>query len=218
MLFALRQIQLLSDDSFTNLVNAFQETPLSLTLEGYTSRVQTKAQLGLPVIRAIVDAVGILQWELRGRGLSTSEVVDTVRRALDDAEPDESLREGYRNDTFKQRLVTLLELNQSLNLELKIGRLIYEQERSVQEMRIVTELRPIFRDDVDDVPVGNIALHNLRLSYFQDGEQKSFFVTLDSDDIIKLRAQLNRAEEKEASLRKALETTVMPILTEDTND
>lgn len=216
-LFAFRQILLLPQESLHELIRAFESAPFTLRLDTYISQVAEKTRLEQDIIQAIVDTLATLYWNRTSTDQPVSVLVEVVLRALDQAEPDDELRHRYKDNEFKDRLTTLFGLDRSLNVELKIGRLLYEQEHTLQDMRIITELRPVFRDDPGEIPIGTIALHRMRISYFQDGQTQQFFVTLDSSDITKLRAQLNRAELKERSLKAALERTTLPLLEEKVN-
>jgi hypothetical protein len=49
-------------------------------------------------------------------------------------------------------------------------------------------------------PIATLIHHSLRLEYLEDGETRTFSVSLDRMDIDKLRAALDRATKKERGL------------------
>lgn len=63
-------------------------------------------------------------------------------------------------------------------------------------------MRLIFEDDFNKFPQSGLIIHQLKLEYLENNEQKAFFITLDSNNILKLKEDLNRALEKEASIKR----------------
>ena len=50
-------------------------------------------------------------------------------------------------------------------------------------------------------------VHNMNVTYFQEGERKDFFVAMDNADIAKLRKVLDRADAKTTLLQKLIENS-----------
>jgi hypothetical protein len=75
-----------------------------------------------------------------------------------------------------------------------------DSQRLFSEAKILSDMRPVFGDDVSKVPLGIVILHNLKVQFAENGEERDFFVSLDSQDLKDLQACISRALEKEASL------------------
>jgi hypothetical protein len=68
--------------------------------------------------------------------------------------------------------------------------------------KILSDVRPIFGDDPSKRPVGAVVLHNLRITYAENGEEQNFFVQLDTRDLKSLQENVNRALAKDSALRQ----------------
>jgi hypothetical protein len=78
--------------------------------------------------------------------------------------------------------------------------------RSLQSGRIITDVRPVFDDDPADRPGSAVITHSLILrTYNDDGQQKTFYITLDEEDLRSLKTQTERALDKLATLRGLLD-------------
>lgn len=123
----------------------------------------------------------------------------------------EELYDSYRStednqeaaDNLKERLSDLFRSCKNLRTTFKAFNLLTENERVFREARIITDVRPVFHDvlDADNRPA--LLLHQLKLSYQQDGDPYDDYVCLDSKDLIKLKEHLDRAIEKETHLRSS---------------
>ena len=74
-------------------------------------------------------------------------------------------------------------------------------ERELHISRVLTDIRPVFDDKVAGAPVGVVIVHQLELRAFVRGRLESMYVGMLADDVIELRAQLDRAVEKDEALR-----------------
>ncbi len=81
--------------------------------------------------------------------------------------------------------------------------LLNSNQRNFIDSRIITDLRVVFDDDVDDTKVKNaVIVHNLKINFIENnGTIKESFFALDTNDIISLKNTLDRAIRKEHVLR-----------------
>lgn len=93
----------------------------------------------------------------------------------------------------------------NLRIAAKAHRLQRAGERLYCDAKILSDIRPVFDEDVKTVPTGAVVGHTLRLGYHERGNHKDFFVVLDSADLEKLRTVIERAESKNKTLLKLLE-------------
>ncbi len=113
--------------------------------------------------------------------------------------PDEEQR-----DHFQGRLLALLSID-ALSTVARAGGLLLENEHSLRQTRVVTDIRPVFESEKPDAsPAGAVIVHTLKISYWADNEVKNFFVALDTNDVRELSQQLERANAKAESIKKSV--------------
>ncbi len=112
----------------------------------------------------------------------------------------------------RQRFKDLLDLK-SLGTLSKAVRLQRDQERLYCEAKIISDIRPVFGDDVKSRPVAATITHSLQIGYHEnDGDHKEFFIVLDDFDLNELEKVLQRAREKSDSLTQLLDDAGIPRL------
>ena len=115
---------------------------------------------------------------------------------------DEAARNGIENfkvaegADFKERIVTLLSLDALHLIEAKAKELLQEAQRLLLDARILTDIRPVFGEDIGENPTAFILTHTLKLHYHEGGEHREFFVALDEQDIASLKRMSERAQRK----------------------
>src|SRR5262249_13168735 len=124
------------------------------------------------------------------------DFADDILRALD-------LR-GSDLKKSKDRLSALL-ASEPISTNVKALQLQQDHERLLVRSHIVTDARPVFGASVRKAPVTMLITHTLKLSYYEEGRTREFYIALDSEDITGLKEALTRAEDKANSLAKTLE-------------
>jgi hypothetical protein len=100
-------------------------------------------------------------------------------------------------------LKTILTSNNSLFLIEKSKRLLGERAKLIGNTRIITDIRPVFKEEKIDEPNNCLIIHNLRIEYTKDfRSQKRTYYALDHQDLIDLQTQIKRALEKEEEMKK----------------
>jgi hypothetical protein len=115
---------------------------------------------------------------------------------------------------FEKRLATLLPL-QFLNVtSVKAKELQIQGEKTLCDSKILTDIRPVFGESVGESPDAAIIIHTLKLGFHDSGSpsHRDIYISLDSDDISSLKKALERAEEKERSLRLVLEQAKIQLI------
>lgn len=139
---------------------------------------------------------------------TVESLVDDVRRAAERSGDDELARASW--DDVKPDLAALLSEDDTLGVTAKALDVMMQVERNFMVARIMTDLRPVFGGDV--TPAAGVVIHQLVVTYIQDGEDHDVVFALDGNDIQALRAVLDRAARKEASLKTMLGRVQLPIL------
>lgn len=180
-------------DSTPGTPNDFAIT--ALTTVSATKSVGTKQ---------IADAIAGLYAAKSARDVSTEDFVEEVCDAMESL-PSEELRLPHaERASFKAKLSTILGA-ELFSLVAKVYDLATEDERIFCSARILTDLRPVFGLSVSDGPRAFIVTHLLKVAYHQGSkEHKNFYVTLDADDLQRLKGLIERAESKARSLKSAV--------------
>lgn len=78
-----------------------------------------------------------------------------------------------------------------------------QNARNYQGAKIVTDLRPVFTDHVDEEPAGAVIVETLQLqTWGRDGASELIFVSMDEADLKQLMSIVDRALKKTETLRK----------------
>lgn len=142
-----------------------------------------------------------------------SEIVASMR---DHASADEPALDDMHLARLNDALLRLLKVP-SLSLAVKATGILLQNERSLIASRILTDMRPVFDIDSNDIG-GGLVIHTLILEYIAENDEtpKQFFVSLDSDDIEDLIRNLERAKQKNTKLKNLL--TAASVTYIDTNE
>jgi hypothetical protein len=203
----LKKLAALDDDSVRELASTLREIPPLLSPTELYSKVASKVDT-IPR-RDIDDIVGVLlplHLIRERRNVSLPEIAEDVCQSMDSGDDSELRLSGEDRERFKNNLIELLNV-ESVRLGSKALEMLFENQRSFLGARIVTEVRPIFGPDPEDTPPGALIVHMLKITYREEGEDKEFFVALDTTDIDALRNVLDRADKKTESLKGFLEKT-----------
>jgi hypothetical protein len=104
-------------------------------------------------------------------------------------------------DALRRNIMELLDVN-PFGLSSKARDLQTEDERTFCRARIITDLRPVFGDDIESGPQALVVVHLLKIGFHQAGmPHTDFFVSLDSQDLDTLKEVIERAQEKSESLK-----------------
>jgi hypothetical protein len=131
----------------------------------------------------------------------SSDLADAVEELLDEKPTDEQL------DSFKKKVVSLMAID-PFATQVKGRALQTDDERTYCRAKILTDLRPVFGEDIDDGLKGMVIMHHLKLVFHGDGSaHNDFYVSMDSQDLEALKATIERAEAKAKSLRESFPNT-----------
>lgn len=181
-----------------DLIAALNKTQPRASHDAFTSAVKQTLKRQFPDVDQVVDALLSLSIGRDYVGASLEEFAESVTQA------DKLKLTSRQRQTLKARLVQFLRC-ESLTITAKIVTLTIERPNLVIDTRIVTDLRPIFGDDVGKGPRGSLVTHTLLIHHLDSRQQHATTgFAFDSDDLAKLRRVLARAEEKETRLKELL--------------
>jgi hypothetical protein len=70
---------------------------------------------------------------------------------------------------------------------------ILSAEETEKKSSVMTDMRLLFNDELETAPACGVILHQLKIDYIENGEQKSFFLSMDKDDVTEMCNVLKRA-------------------------
>lgn len=124
--------------------------------------------------------------------------------------PEEQEKQWIR---LRQFLLGAIQLERVVGTTAKAGVVLTEHERIFDDVRIMTDFRPIYHADVAEKPNAGVIIHMLKITH-RDKYQRKFdaYYAFDTNDLAKLRAVLDRAGEKEKALREVMKDADVSVL------
>ena len=137
---------------------------------------------------------------------------------LSDGELGEALTQSYSEQTgtkdeahlqqLKKNLLLIFEKLGRLSSSYKVFGLLSENSRTFKNCRIVSDIRLVFNDDLADKNRNALIVHRLKINAVENDEKKEYFFSLDTNDLKKLKEQIERAEEKDKLIREQYAETI----------
>lgn len=114
---------------------------------------------------------------------------------------------------FRKFLMVALALDDTLGTAAKAGPVMTEHERILQDARILTDLRPIFHPDLSEKPHAVCIIHMLRLTTRDIfGDPSAQYFALDSNDIRFIKQLMDRAIQKEETLKQLMDSSGLDVI------
>jgi len=196
---ALVQLAAFGDDAISELCSLLEANPDVLTSRQaafeHASKLTKFGDEGF----SAVDAVVPLLFLKASTGKSTADLVNEITARLITGDKKEATLSPTAVPNFKKHLGTILELSK-LTTRAKALSLATDCQRLFSDAKIVSDVRPVFGEDVSKSPLGAVILHSLKIGFAEDGEEREFFVTMDSKDLRELQNWITRALSKDATL------------------
>lgn len=197
----------LSEEAVERYAAALEEIPETFNIDHLVESISERTD-DLPksdrieMLRVLFSLYGLKIHQ----GSSADELVDSIFLTLTDEENKRLQIPPDKQERAKEKLRKLL-LGKTFEIAAKAMNLLYAQNRALQGASIISDIRTVFGENPEDLPVAAIIIHRLQLNVLQGNEFKDIFVALDDSDIDKLIEVLNRAKKKSASLKALLATT-----------
>lgn len=206
----INKIRNLSDSSVDELVRALESAPVTADSQKMAKNIAAMVPTIEPNdLTGIVDFIyglyHVREFSDLNRRVFLNELVTGV---TENTKPRVSENDiVILRERFKRILgiKTLNNISKALNLQ-RAGERIY------CSATIISDLRPVFGQDVKSKPVAAVITHTLKISYHEDKDHKEFFVILDDVDLSKLEDVIDRAKQKSETLTNLLGETNIPRL------
>jgi hypothetical protein len=199
----------LSESELSSLLSILSETNISLNtrtlLSSIVSRLSEKlAEKSATELSILVDTIIFFCYTIPSDRelMSLQEVVDQIVSDLKEL----SITHDHQYEILKDRLKVILGTKLLSNLN-KATSLVQESQNIFSDVRIISDIRPIFGEDVHNQPVGAFVIHNLRISYVSNERRQEIYFALDSQDIEIMIKELTRAKDKTEQLAQFVKQT-----------
>ena len=205
----------LTDEQFSESRRALDQAPPALRTTGLISSIGPLVpSIDENDLEEIIEALVSLYMVRESFRLTDEDLVTSITDIIStrDYEPQHAPEAVQR---FRTRCIELLGYNGNLGVAAKAIEVLIDHEHAFCRARILTDMRPVFHDRVEDGPAAFVIVHNLKIQYHEGVQHKEFFVALDTSDIRSLRTLLDRADKKASSLKATLTDKNVPYLDAD---
>jgi hypothetical protein len=181
-------------------VPAIGERPDSVAATALASIAPTIAEADF---KQIADTLNALYGVRSSRDVPVEKFAEDVADAMESLEKPLRLEPARRSE-FVSKLTILLSA-EVFGIVSKAWDLRTDDERVFCHARIITDLRPVFGQNVESGPKAMVVVHLLKLAFHRGSERhQEFYVSLDGDDLTTLRNLIDRAEEKAKTLKSCI--------------
>jgi hypothetical protein len=206
----------LPDDAVTDLLAALEAAGPQFNAEDLTNKVSTSSSVPKPILFEIA-LILVSLYRTVSKAKSTDELgpfLDTaVLPALKRAAVFSPDAQEAQWNKIRGFLHTALSMERTVGATAKAGPVLTEHERVFNDVRIMTDLRPIYHLNVSETPEAALIVHMMRITQRdQFSQKKSFYFALDSNDIAVMKRAIERAEQKEVALREIMKDSSVRIL------
>lgn len=195
---ALSFLRALSHEEREQLVQAFEGAQPAITLQALADRVAKETKLKQEGVRDVAASIGSWCGILEpSRQKSDPSGVGIVLGILG-LDP-EAEAEGEKS--LNAHVSRLLACERSLGTTSKAQGILWDNPRNFRDVRVVTEVRPVFPSNLGQ-PEAAVVIHQLKIAYTEAGIDKEVHVAMDRNCLVALYNTLERAWQKEKSLRE----------------
>jgi hypothetical protein len=202
----------LSPEDLAAFLRAAREKSPSLALIELTNSIADQLSIDRKLMGEIVRTLSDLQTVREGFGFSVEDFVAELRSAIEASGKEDLLPRDWAS--FENVISEALSGDNAIAIASKAQSVAREYQNIFCSGRILTDLRAIFKSDIDQAPAAFVVVHTLKIVYHEDDAHKEFFVSLDNGDLGKFTVQIERALKKETSLREHMAAKGILVLEE----
>jgi hypothetical protein len=206
----LNAVRNLSESAASELVRALEAATLTSSHDEMTEQIADKVP-SIPkeelrnIVNVIYSLYHVREFSELNRNSFLDELIDSLREHADPKISAEEL------PAIRKRFKGLLSIKSLEGLSKAVA-LQREGERLYGEAKIISDIRPVFGDDVEARPVAAVITHTLKIEYHENDGHKNFFIALDEYDLDDLEQIIKRAKAKAKTLTGVLADSEIPRL------
>ena len=148
------------------------------------------------IIRSLVSVVDIFESSGRNIPVFTDRFSESYLSSNPSATNEDSI-------ALKRNLSILLEAFDSIRITSKAQNIILENKNNFKEARVVTDIRLVFDENLEDNKKFAVIIHNLKIDFARISKSDEFFVAMDLSDLKKMKVVIDRAIEKDRIIRES---------------
>lgn len=196
---ALDGIASMPDDQVVALRAALTGIGVTLKPPKLAAQVRARITSSFPQLEDIVQTLISLSSARAGSELSLDDFVLDVAKSV--ARRKDKPRE-FDEDGFAKRLALLLSV-EALAVSARAAEIQHNYERVFASSRIISDIRSVFGTSNVE-PVGAMIVHNLKITYFEEGRIREAFFAMDNADLAGLQEAIDRASQKTTKLENVI--------------
>jgi len=179
VVMVVKRISELDDQSFSSLRKALADAKLTFSIEELAVQISKNiTSLTIAESEGIIRTVLSMYSAQRDSKHDWNELFFAFRKSLGAELFEQQL------EIALLRMRQLAEGSESIKLIGKAMTVCNEQDKVFLSSRILSDVRPIFRDDEKRLTIGAaIILHSLKVKYRQGRELKDVYIAMDDEDL-----------------------------------
>jgi len=150
----------------------------------------------------LAEAIAGLHYLKQSSRLSSSELIDEILYSF---EIIENLDDPSERENLSDVLRSVLE-SEPITISTKSMALLQNHERLYLKSSTISEVRPVFQDNPEEPILAALVVHELKITFRQDGRVSDLFFLMDAADLEELIGVAERARKKANSISKTLNT------------
>jgi hypothetical protein len=192
----------LSDESITELRRVLEEVHEQNDIEEITDHIADSVKtISYDKLSGIMRILDTLYHIREASNVELPLFIDDII---------EGVKYSSQNDTNSSNIdYSLLRGKLEILLNIRILKLISKAtiiqrdgERLYCESKILSDIRPVFDDDLSATPSGAVITHTLKITYHLGRDRQEFHVILNAEELEALHEVLARAQMKEKTLQE----------------
>lgn len=188
------EILKLDHDQVLKIAQGFKLTPVGSGEKVIADSIRSTVNLPSDVIQNISEVLFSFGYFLNNENPISSSSKDLS----------ESFFLGHKKTDHKKadkedlekKILTFLEAGENLKITFKAIELQEENQLVVKGSRIISDIRLLFKDKMDEGNRYGLIIHQLRINATTSEQDEDIFLSLDYNDLLDLRNQIDRALEK----------------------
>ena len=196
---ALVRLHEMAEEQFDALLVATEAIGRPSGVSAYLDLAHETAGIERPEAAILVEAILSMMAYAEDHGHDLDEMIEGVSASEQFGLGDSDSRR------LAARIMSLIQHGPIRMLQ-KGAALALEHDRLFLDAQIVTDVRPVFGDDVEEGMAAAVLTHSLRIDFIQAGRNESFYVSLDPLDLKNMHQVVDRAINKSDFLGATLES------------
>lgn len=187
----------LGPDRVTALCELARDLPLTLSMRGLTNHLANKLKIETRAVSQFVMGALMPLNHLRVHlKLETPDLMRALSANLEQEAPEQWRAENLADwKAIEGRVGPLFEKDNFFSVSNKAYQLLVNRPNPVQDIKILSELRPVYSEDATSVKAFVLAM-TLVVDYFEGDAKKTIHLSMDMDDLRSLTLEVDRAKLK----------------------